>query len=294
MGRELFDSFRDVKDLYAEADEILGFSISKLSFGGPDERLVETRNAQPALFVLSTAVAGLLTSAAPLPEAAAGHSLGEYSAFHAAGVFSFEEALRVVRLRGELMYSSGIARPGAMAAVIGLDGNAVEEVCRGYRGDGEVTVANFNSPNQSVISGDETAVANVADEMKQAGARLVKKLHVSGAFHSSLMEPASEELSRRLDEVEFVTARFPVVANASAEYVDTPQGIVDSLKNQLTSPVQWLRSMENLDVLEPDVFVECGSGNVLAGLMRRINGRNRVLTTRTPAEVETAISEILK
>lgn len=294
MGRKLYEAFREVKDVYDEADDILGFSIAGLSFKGPDEQLVETRNAQPALFVLSAAISQLLISAASPPEAAAGHSLGEYSAFYSAGAFSFDEALRIVRLRGELMYSSGLARPGAMAAVIGLSGNDVEDVCRKYEGDGEVCAANFNSPNQSVISGDETAVRNIVDDLKQAGARLVKRLHVSGAFHSSLMEPASEELSRRIDEVEFEAADFPVVVNASAEFTDDPADIAASLKDQLTSPVLWHRSMEKLNTLEPDIFVESGAGSVLGGLMKRINKSSRVLAAGTPAELESAISEIIR
>jgi [acyl-carrier-protein] S-malonyltransferase len=293
MGKELYDSFRIVKDTYDEADEILGLKISGISFEGPDEKLVETRFTQPALFVLSVAIARLLSESVSPPVSAAGHSLGEYSAFCASGAFSFEDGLRIVKLRGDLMFSSGVERPGAMAAVIGLKGEEIEGICEDYDGEGVVCVANYNSPAQSVISGDETAVESVIPILKTKGAKLVKKLHVSGAFHSPLMEPASVRLSQGLAEMDISTADFPVVVNAFAERTSSPERIREALKKQLTSPVQWVRSMEVILEDKPDIFIEAGSGRVLAGLLKRINKRVRILTTGTPKELDTAIKEML-
>jgi len=268
MGKDVCAEFPAAKSLFAKADEVLGFSLSRICFEGPEEELKQTKNTQPAIFLHSVAVWEILKPA----DAAmtAGHSLGEYSALVAAGAILFEEALKLVRLRGELMQKAGEENPGTMAAVVGLDAQAVGEVCHAASSDGIVQAANFNSPGQIVISGSVAGVRKAMELAKQRGAKLVKELVVSGAFHSPLMQPAKDGLQRALDKAAFRDAQIPVYANVSARPVQKGSEIRQLLFEQVTSPVRWEETIRNMSADGASSFVEVGPGKVLQGLVKRI------------------------
>lgn len=250
------------------ADEVLGFPLSTLMADGPEDALTATKNAQPALLTHSVAALRVLADRIGAPSFAAGHSLGEFSAHVAAGTLSFEDALRAVRLRGELMFEAGITRPGTMAAILGLEDQAVEEVCTRVE-HGVCVPANFNSAGQVVVSGDLAGVEQAMELAKEAGARRVVELNVSGAFHSPLMEPAAEGLRAHLEDVEFRNPRYPVVSNATAEAVADGEVARELLVKQLTSPVCWSASIQTMLGHGVDRFVELGAGKVLSTLNRR-------------------------
>jgi [acyl-carrier-protein] S-malonyltransferase len=270
MGRDLYDRHPEARALFEEANEILGEDLARICFEGPEEELRRTRNTQPALFVHSLAALRVLGLA---PEGedwrAAGHSLGEYTAYVAAGAISFADGLRLVRRRGELMYQAGLDRPGGMAAVLGLEGARIEEVLAGL--PGIVRAANFNSPGQVVISGEAEAVAAAAEALKAAGAKRVVPLEVSGAFHSPLMESAAAGLGEMLDRTPILRARCAVVANVSAEPVVEPEAIRASLRRQLLSPVRWEQTVRALLAWGAGRFLEVGPGKVLTGLVRNVD-----------------------
>lgn len=267
MGKDWFEADGRAKEMFGRANEILGFDISKICFDGPEEELRQTAVTQPAIF-LHSAVA--FTSLEPkVFDAAAGHSLGEYSALFAAGALDFEHALMLVGLRGRLMQNAGDVRKGTMAAVVGLEGEVLESVCRDASGDGVVQPANFNSPGQVVISGDVAAVHKAMELARGRGARIVKELVVSGAFHSPLMEAAKEELKKAIDSAPVRDTRVPVYANATAKPVTAADEIKDALIRQLTSPVRWHESILNMAGNGVGRFVEIGPGKVLQGLVKR-------------------------
>lgn len=286
MGKDLADSERSIGELYAAADEILGLALSRLCWQGPEAELTSTENAQPAILLHSYAVWTLLP-----PEVrsrtvvAAGHSLGEFTAYLIAGTLGFADALRLVRRRGELMAATGGERPGTMAAIIGLETDAAEAVCASVR-SGTVVAANYNAPGQLVISGDEAAVAEASAAALEAGARRALPLNVSGAFHSPLMETAREGLRAVLDEVDLSDPAFPVVANATAEPVHTAAHARDLLIRQLTSPVRWVESVESMRSLGPNGWLEIGPGRVLSGLLRRIDREQTVLAAGDAAGLQ--------
>ncbi len=268
MGKDLCAQFPAAGELFRKADAILGFSLSKICFEGPEEDLRQTKNTQPAIFLHSVAIWTVLN---PHDAAmAAGHSLGEYSALVAAGALAFEDGLRLVRMRGELMQQAGEDNPGTMAAVIGLDAEVVEEVCRTSRSEDIVQTANFNSPGQIVISGSVSGVRKAMEAAKSRGAKLVKELVVSGAFHSSLMQSAKDGLKVALDGTEFREAKIPVYANVSAKPVQKADEIRASLFEQVTSPVRWEETIVNMSADGASRFVEIGPGKVLQGLVKRI------------------------
>lgn len=272
MGRDLTESFPAARTVFERADEALGVALSRLMWEGPADELTATHNAQPALLTHSLAVFTIVADHLDDVAIAAGHSLGEFSAHVAAGTLGFEDALRAVRRRGELMHRSGQERPGTMAAVIGLDDGAVEDVCRAASGDDGVCVpANFNSPGQIVISGDVPAVERAMQGANEAGAKRALPLNVSGAFHSPLMEVAESGLREHLEGVTFSPPRFPVVSNVTAEPVTEPDVARQLLVAQLTSPVRWAASMRTMRGRGVTRFLELGPGRVLAGLMRRID-----------------------
>ena len=273
MGRDLSEAYPEVKDLFQKADEILGFSLSQVCFNGPEEELKQTYITQPAIFTHSIAVS-LIAREKINASAAAGHSLGEYSALVHAGALSFEAGLKLVKLRGEQMQKAGEMNKGTMAAVIGLDAGKVEEACKEAESSGIVQVANFNSPGQVVISGSIEGVKSAMVIAKTKGAKLVKELVVHGAFHSPLMEPAQEELKKALYETEFAKVKIPVYRNvdALATTKDTPPDeIRDSLYRQLTSSVRWEQSVLNMSANGVTEFIELGPGKVLQGLIKRIS-----------------------
>lgn len=272
MGRALADAFDEARETFEEADDVLGFALGDLCWEGPAEELTATHNAQPALLTHSIAAARVLRGRGVEPVVAAGHSLGEFSAHVVAGSLSFADALRLVRTRGEAMADAGSARPGTMAAVLGLEPAAVEELCAAVREGDEVLVpANFNAPGQVVVSGSVPAVRRVIEAARDHGARRAIELDVSGAFHSPLMAPAAERLAAALDEVEIEPAEIPVVANVDARPVTEPGEIADRLLRQLTSPVRWVECVMELRESDARVFYEPGPGGVLTGLLRRID-----------------------
>lgn len=285
MGRDLADAFPSVADLYARADEAIGSRISRLSWEGPEDELTATENAQPAILLHSYAVWTLVADAIGPVAVAAGHSLGEFTAHAIAGTFGFEDALRVVRRRGELMAAAGAERPGMMAAVLGLDEDRVAAVCAGTAG-GTVVPANLNAPGQIVISGDVAAVEAASAALTEAGARRVLPLNVSGAFHSPLMEVAVDGLADALDAAGTADPAFPVVANATAAPVTDGVTARETLISQLTSPVRWTYGVERIREMAPDRWLELGPGTVLAGLVRRIDRDIGVTSIGDVASVE--------
>lgn len=272
MGRDLADEYPEARRTFEEADDTLGVDLSRIAWDGPEDELTATLNAQPALLTHSVAVHRVVADRLGEVRYAAGHSLGEFSAHVAAGTLTFADAVRAVRRRGELMYRSGTERPGTMAALLGLDDASAERVCRDATNGSEVVVpANFNSPGQIVISGDVPAIERAMALAKEAGARRALPLNVSGAFHSPLMADAEAGLREFLDGIEFAAPAYPVVSNVTAQPVEDPAEARRLLVRQLTSPVRWTASMQTLIGLGVERFVELGPGNVLTGLLKRID-----------------------
>lgn len=287
MGRDLARAYPVAAEVFAEADEILGLSLSRLAWEGPIEALTETRHAQPAILTHSVAVFRTVQDRIGPVEMAAGHSLGEFSAHVAAGTVSFADALRAVRLRGELMFDSGEARPGTMAAVLGLEDEALEALCREVSEADSVCVpANFNSAGQIVISGDVDAVGRAMEEAPGRGAKRVIPLNVSGAFHSPLMETAQEGLRTHLESIEFLDPAFPVVSNVTAAPVTSGSTARELLVEQLTSPVRWAQSVTAMVESGADRFLELGPGNVLCGLNRRNARGTECASLGEPADLD--------
>ncbi|MGK7312602.1 MAG: ACP S-malonyltransferase [Candidatus Longimicrobiales bacterium M2_2A_002] len=292
MGRDVAAQYPAAREVFERADEALGTSLTAVMWEGPEDELTATHNAQPAILTHSIAVHTLVADRLADVGMAAGHSLGEFSAHVAAGTLGFEDAVRAVRRRGELMFESGEARPGTMAAIIGLDDEVVERVCReAADAGGDCVPANFNSPGQVVISGDEPAVARAMEMAKEAGARRALPLNVSGAFHSPLMAVAESGLRAHLADVELSTPSFPVVSNVSAEPVADPAEAERLLIEQLTSPVRWTASMRTMLEAGADGFYELGPGRVLAGLMRRIDRSADVTGLDTAEQIDSFLEE---
>jgi [acyl-carrier-protein] S-malonyltransferase len=289
MGRDLAERFPAAQETFQRIDEALGVSLSRLMWEGPESELTLTHNTQPAILTHSAAVWSVvgehLTGVA---RAAAGHSLGEYSAYVTAGALTPEAAARVVRRRGELMFEAGIARPGAMTAILGLGTDVVEEACREASSTTEIAVAaNLNAPDQTVLSGDPAAVERAASLCKAKGAKRVVALKVSGAFHSPLMSPAVAGLEQALAGAGFRDPGIPVIANATAEPVRSAADATRLLREQLTSPVRWVACMQRAAALVPGAtFVEIGPGNVLSGLVKRSVPNAQTATLGTADEIE--------
>lgn len=293
MGKDLADRFAPARDEFAAADEALGLRLSSLAWEGPESELTLTHNAQPAILVHSLAVFAVIRGAVD-PSLAAGHSLGEYSAYATAGCMRVADAVRLVRRRGELMHEAGKQRPGAMAAVLGLDAEQVVEICESDSGEGRVVVAaNFNAPDQTVISGDPEAVTRAAEHLKAAGAKRVIALKVSGAFHSPLMMPAQSGLRHELEKTELADPRFPVIANATAEPVTAAVDARRLLAEQLSSPVRWVASMRYAATAVGDdtAFLEIGPGNTLSGLLDRTGIARAARSLGTADQVSAFLEE---
>jgi len=293
MGQDLVARFPDAAACFEEANEVLGFDLSKLCFEGPIEELTQTRNAQPAILVHGVAVHRVLAAHGfAAPEMVAGHSLGEFSAACAVGVISLADAVRIVRRRGELMWDAGQETPGTMAAVMGLDPDRCEEVCAEVSGQGQgvVVVANRNSPAQVVISGDVAAVEAAADPLKGAGARRVVGLPVSGAFHSPLLEGAGAAFGEFLAGMELHDATAPVMANLSATALTDAEDLRASFGRQLTAPVRWHDGVEAMVAAGIQRFVEVGPGNVLANLGARAFRDREFVATSDVAGVEKVLA----
>ena len=287
MGRDLADAFPAARAVFEEADDVLGFALTKIMWDGPEDELTATNNAQPALMAHSIAVHRVLADRIGPVDMGAGHSLGEFTAYVAAGSLSLADGLRTVRRRGELMLQSGLERPGAMAALLGLDDDAAEQVCRQASADGEQCVtANFNSPGQIVISGDAPAVARALELAKAAGAKRAIPLNVSGAFHSPLMQVAEAGLAAQLEGVALRAPAFPIISNVTAKPVTDPAEAKQLLVRQLTSPVRWTQSVQTMAASGAQQIIELGPGSTLAGLIKRIDKSVRGQSVGTVKDVE--------
>ena len=283
MGKTLYDTNPEARALMEKANDILGFRITDIMFGGTDEELRATRVTQPAIFIHSTVLA-LCSPGLPAPDMTGGHSLGEFSALTAAGAMSFEDGLRLVAIRANAMQKCCEQVPGTMAAIIGLPDDTVESVCRellqksscspepeSQEAARTVVAANFNSPGQVVISGSREAVLAACERFKAEGAKRALPLAVSGAFHSPLMEPARVELAKAIDATPVTAPRCPVYQNVTARAETDPVRIKDNLLRQLTSPVRWTESVRGMLAAGADSFLEIGPGAVLQGLVKRIS-----------------------
>ena len=273
MGRDFAERHpRLIERYFAPADDILGFGLTDLCFNGPEDQLVRTENTQPAIFLVSMAVLDVLRDHGVEPEAATGHSLGEYSALVCAGVLRFEDALRLVRRRGELMAGVNARTPGAMAAIMGLPPERVEQVCREAReaGGGVVEPANYNTPEQTVISGEAAAVERASALAREAGAGRVIPLQVGAPFHCSLMNELGQEFAAELERYPFADPRLPVVANVTGEPVRTADEVKGALRRQVAGAVRWADSVRRLAADGYDTFIEVGPGRALTGMIPRI------------------------
>ena len=278
MGRDLYESFDSAKAVFEQADEVLGFPLSRLCFEGPEDELRQTINAQPALVTVSFACLEAASDVdgdrgLPPPAFMAGHSLGEYTALPAAGVIDFATAVYLSRERGRLMYEAGVKKSGGMVAVIGLDEASVVEVCA----ETDTRLANINCPGQMVISGLQKNLARAVDLAKARGASRAIPLSVSGAFHTPLMQPAVDGMSQIIATLSFHQPVVPIVANTTAQPLTTVEEVKAELLNQLCSSIQWQRSVEYMVNDGVTTFIEIGPGQVLSGLIKRINEDAEIL-----------------
>jgi len=275
MGKDVYDGFEKARTVFALSDKVLGFKLSQLCFEGPEEELRLTINVQPAIVTFSMALLAVMQSGrhSLTPAFAAGHSLGEYSALCAAGALSTSDVILLARERGKLMYQAGIKKPGAMAAVIGLNDEVVSQIAA----EAGVHVANYNCPGQIVISGEAKRIEKAMGLATAHGALKVVQLQVSGAFHTSLMQSAADGLAQAISEVAFNAPAIPVIGNASAKPLVSIGDVKDELVQQLCHPVQWQKSIEYLLSQGVETFVEIGPGKVLAGLVKRIKRDARTI-----------------
>jgi [acyl-carrier-protein] S-malonyltransferase len=292
MGRELADAFPEAREVFDSADRALETSISTICFEGTDQQLALTTNTQPAILTLSVAAWRVIEARGVKPVAAAGHSLGEYSAHVAAGTVEFPDAVRAVRRRGQFMQEAVPVGEGAMAAVIGLEYEDIERVCNEAANEEIVTPANLNAPGQIVIAGHAGAVARAIELAREAGAKRAVPLPVSAPFHCALMKPAADRLKVVLEGVRFNDPRVPVYTNVDAAPVDRGDAAREALVRQVASPVRWEELAGAIFDSGIETFVELGPGRVLAGLMRRIRRGARVLGVDGPAGLEKALAEL--
>ena len=285
MGKDLYAEFPAARELYDRADEILGFKLSTLCFEGPEDELQQTRNAQPAIAVTSLALLKVATQLTPglndTPAFVAGHSLGEYSALVAAGALPFDEAIRLLRTRGELMQAAGAKNPGTLAAVLGLDIADCEDVCR----EAGAEVCNVNAPGQVVIGGRRDAVVRALDYAKARGAAKVIPLSVSGAFHSSLMRPAADGMVQPVAMAAITDSLVPIVVNCTATPVKDGTAIRHELVDQVCRPVQWSRTVDFLGEQGVDTFIEFGPGRVLSAIIKRMLRKSNCINVNDAASV---------
>jgi [acyl-carrier-protein] S-malonyltransferase len=286
MGRDLYDNVKSAKSIFEQADKALGISITKLCFEGPEDDLRQTINAQPALvttaFACLAAARELSGKNLPAPAFLAGHSLGEYTALAVAGVFDFSTAVKLARERGRLMHEAGQKRAGAMAAILGLDEAKLVDVCR----QSDTVMANINSPGQIVISGADENITKAMALATAAGASRAVPLQVSGAFHSPLMQPAVEGMIKYLGAAQFKNPSIPVIANTTATPLATAEAVKTELRNQLTSPVQWQRTIEYMVKQGVSTFIEIGPGKVLTGLIKRISKEAKLINIGDLASIK--------
>jgi [acyl-carrier-protein] S-malonyltransferase len=290
MGRDVFERFPSVRELLSRADNVLDMPLTRLCFEGPEELLRQTENQQPAVVAVSLAyleaARGRHEAVAAQPAFVAGHSLGEYSALIASGVLSFDDGLRLVRERGRLMQLAGERVPGTLAAVIGLDESALEEVCQ----EAGAEICNVNSANQIVIGGEHDAVSRAMDLARARGARKIVPLNVSAAFHSSLMRAISADMATAVSRLEFADPAIPIVANCTGEAIQTGEAVKHELMQQLSTAVQWRRSVDTMLKAGISTFVEIGPGRVLSGLIRQIDRSAQLLNIGRVEDIEPTAS----
>ena len=271
MGKDLYETSSLAKELFDKADEILGFKITDIMFAGTDEQLKETKVTQPAVF-LHSVISALCLGDDFAPAMVAGHSLGEFSALVVSGALGFEDGLRLVAARANAMQKACEANPGTMAAIIGLSDEKVEEICAEVSKNGKLVIpANYNCPGQLVISGDVEAVNEACEKLKEAGAKRALPLKVGGAFHSPLMQPAKDELQKAIENTTISAPKCPVYQNVDAKPHTDAADIKANLIAQLTSPVRWTKSVQNMIADGADDFTECGPGKALQGMIGRID-----------------------
>ena len=290
MGKDLFDAFETARKRFKQADDILSRALSDLIFNGPAESLTLTSNTQPALFTVEAAIIDILLEKGIAPSVVAGHSLGEYSALYTAGVFTFEDGLRLVARRGELMANAGQKKPGAMAAVLGMDTTRIAEVLATVK-SGMVVPANENTPDQTVISGETGAIAEACEKLKAAGAKRAIPLPVSGAFHSPLMQAAADQMASALSGVNFNAPKCPVIANVTAKPETDQMLLKELLVKQLVLPVRWVDSMNVLLHMGPFHCLETGPGSVLRGLARKCSHVLNIVAAGMAGNISSLVSK---
>ncbi|MEK6545401.1 MAG: ACP S-malonyltransferase [Nitrospinota bacterium] len=295
MGQEFYNHSKASSERFKEAEEILGFNISSLCFNGPEETLKLTENTQPAIFIVSVIACELLKENGVTPCISAGHSLGEYSALFAAGSLGFCDGVSLVRMRGRFMQEAVPPGAGAMAAIIGLEKDIIEDICKKIEDNGgnkTVQPANYNSPEQTVIAGEKGAVEMAAKIAQDKGAKKVLMLPVSAPFHTKLMKPAEERFGVELDRVKFNELAFPIITNVDAKTISGGDDARKSLKRQVSNPVRWVESMRLIMDNKIDTVIELGPGRVLSGLMKRINKDVRCLNVEDMKSLEKTITEL--
>ena len=290
MASDLYDEYASVRDRFDEAEEFLGIPLTEICFRGPMEKLSQTAVTQPAVYVHSVAAAEVLMAEGLEPVCAAGHSLGEYSALAVAGAFGFRQGLELVQERGRLMQEAGKRQAGKMAAVIGLEDADVADLCSEVGADGAVVPANFNAPGQVVVSGEAPAVEEFAAAAREAGAKRVVELQVSGAFHSRLMATAAQGMSPLIRDIEIQSPRVPVITNVKAAPATDAEDLREQLISQITRPVRWTESVRAIVEMGVRAAAEVGPGGVLRGLARRIDRDLQVIPAGTVADMPRAIS----
>lgn len=293
MGRDLYDNFPAAKKVFEQADDALGFKLSEMCFAGTETDLQLTANTQPAILTVSIAAFRAMESENfPAPDFVAGHSLGEYSALVAAGAIDFSDAVRTVRKRGAYMQEAVPPGAGAMAAILGLPLETVENACRDAARGEICSPANINSPAQIVIAGNASAIDRAIELLKERGAKRAIKLNVSAPFHCDLMLPAQEKLARDLLTIDFENLSVPIVENVSAEINRNGARVGAALTEQVSKPVRWAQSIENLIVEGVETFVEVGAGKVLSGLIRQINRDVRTLNVENAESLKNSLASL--
>lgn len=283
MGRDLYDAIPECKALFENANDVLGYDIAAICFDGPEDELKKSHNTQPAIFTVSAAAYEAMKLKKPTAfDFAAGHSLGEWGALYAAGVISFEDTLKALKARGEFIQAACDANPGGMLAVIGLDGEPLKEIAD----EAGATLANINSPGQTVLSGTAEAIEKAAEACKAAGAKRALPLPVAGAFHSPLMQPAADQMAALLADIEFSAPSIPVLSNVTGAPHESVEAIRDNMVAQITGSVRWVDCMQYLVGQGVAEAVECGPGKVLAGLMKRIDRSVSITNIGTLSDLE--------
>jgi [acyl-carrier-protein] S-malonyltransferase len=295
MGKDLYDNFPAAKQIFEEADDALGFKLSEMCFtAGTAEDLALTANTQPAILTVSIAAfRAMRAESFPSPDFVAGHSLGEYSALVAASAMSFSDAVKTVRKRGAYMQEAVPVGTGAMAAILGLDLETIENACREAANGQVCSPANINSPSQIVIAGDAEAIDRAIEILKERGAKRVIKLNVSAPFHCALMLSAQEKLARDLQEIKFSDLSVPIIENVSAQANRNGEKVAEALTEQVSKPVRWAQSIENLIGNGVETFIEVGAGKILSGLVRQINRDVRSLNVENSDSLKIALETLL-